>query len=174
MFGHRESEGKWEKIERKKNQNFSRKLSFPYPLFPKFIIILIQSLGLVFEAIPPLYNYQITITMSNLEWQNGKKTESTKSQQKPEKLYSAGEFRKGYENFCNPAKISQSCENGRNWEFSQSCENGRNFCRGCEIFATLAKMPASLLLASAASVASPILALMLLFQLEFFMNELDS
>ena len=40
--------------------------------------------------------------------------------------------------------------------------------------AKIAKMPASLLLASAASVASPIFALMLLFQLELFMNELDS
>ena len=43
---------------------------------------------------------------------------------------------------------------------AKSCENGRNFCRGCENFATPAKMPASLLLAS---VASPIFALMLLF-----------
>ena len=95
--------------------------------------------------------------MSNLEWQNGKKTESTKGQQKPEKLCSAGGFR-------NPAKISQC------WEFSQSCKNGKIFTG----VAKIAKMPASLLLASAASVASPIFALMLLFQLEFFMNELDS
>ena len=72
------------------------------------------------------------------------------------------------EDFARVAKISQC------WEFSQSCENFatlRNFAklRKFHNFVTPAKMPAS-----AASVASPIFALMLLFQLEFFMNELDS
>ena len=149
-------------------------------------MIHIQSLGLVFEAIPPLYNYQITITMSNLEWQNGKKTKSTKSQQKPEKFAvqedfarvakifatlrkfrHAGNFRK-VAKISQHCEISQSCENFatlrnftklrkfrrqkfRNVAKFPVCKNGRNFRRGCKIFATLAKMTASLFLASAAS-----------------------
>ena len=139
------------------------------------MIIFTQSLGLVFEAIPPLYNYQITITMSNLEWQNGKKTKSTKSQQKPEKFAVQEDFarvakifaklRKFHNagNFRKVGKILQRCENSQSCEnfaklrnfanFAKFpvCKNGRNFRRGCEIFATLEKMTASLFLASAAS-----------------------
>ena len=98
---------------------------------------LIQSLGLVFEAIPPLYNYQITITMSNLESQNGKKTKSTKSQQKPENFVVQEDFstlRKfsNAGNFGKVAKISQS------YDISQTLRNSL-FAKMARIFAGVAK-----------------------------------
>ena len=101
-----------------------------------------QSLGLVFEAIPPLYNYQITITMSNLEWQNGKKTKSTKSQQKPEKFAVQEDFTRVAKifttlrnfrnagNFHKVAKISQHCEISqtlRNSQFAKFRKMARIF-----------------------------------------------
>ena len=103
----------------------------------------IQSLGLVFEAIPPLYNYQITITMSNLEWQNGKNTKSTKSQQKPETFVVQEDFAtlRKFRNVGNFRKVAKFPVR----------ENGWNFRKGCEIFARVVKMTASLFLASTAS-----------------------
>ena len=100
---------------KRKTKTSLASFSFKSFLLSKIDDPLYKVFGLVFEAIPPLYNYQITITMSNLEWQNGKKTKSTKIQQKPEKF-----------GFRNPAKISQC------WEFLQSCENFatlRNFAK---------------------------------------------
>ena len=75
-------------------------------------------------------------------------------------------FSQPYENFAMLGIFAKLRKFRNIAKFRKLCENGRNFRRGC-----VAKMPASLLLASA---ASPIFALMLLFQLEFFMNELDS
>ena len=96
--------------------------------------------------------------MSNLEWKNGKKTKSTKSKQKPEKFVvqedfatlrkfrNAGNFHNAG-NFGKVAKFRKLCEipSLRKWqEFLQ-------FRNPCEIFATIAKMTATLFLTSAAS-----------------------
>ena len=98
----------------------------------------------------------------------GKKKKYKKST-KTRKICSAGGFRnpakifatlrkfRNAGNFQKVAKISQrceilqSCENFANFAKFPVCENCRNFRRGCKIFATLAKMIASLFLASATS-----------------------
>ena len=123
-----------------------RKTKTSLASFHSKIDLHIQSLRLVFEAIPPLYNYQITITMSNLEWQNGKKTKSTKSQQKPENFAVQEDFAT-LRKFCNAGnfrKVAKILQTLRNSQFTK-------MARIFTGVAKIAKMTASLFLASAAS-----------------------